>query len=155
MYYNLFFDVRGPDITVYMRKALTDVAEISEYFGPTPVPVEVNKNKMLETASKRYKDYCEIYVKVLPEALMHLFLGAIEGKSTLNAENWARCVWLIFREYLITKDIMLLDALRIIWLVRFADFYEECKDMDLSQAEDKIRENAEIFENVKYEILEE
>lgn len=85
---------------------------------------------------------------------MNIFLGAIEGKSTLDVENWARCVRLVFKEYSLRKDVMLVDALRIIWLVRFAEFYEEWKNMYLLQAGEKIHKNATIFENIIYAILE-
>lgn len=136
------------------RKALTDIVEVSEYYGPTPVPVMVNKDKMLENASKHYQEYLGIYTKVLPQNLIELLQDVMVGKSNLDAENWARCVWLIFKEYSFTKNVLLIDALRVIWLARFVGFYDECKNMDFSQAEYTIRENAKTFENAKYEILQ-
>lgn len=148
------------DLAVYYenkkrKKTLTDIVEVSEYYGPAPVPIMVNREKMFETASKHYQEYFGIYTKVLPQNLIELLQDVMVGKSNLDAENWARCVWLIFKEYSLTKDVLLIDALRVIWLARYVGFYDESKNMDFPQAEYTIRGNAKIFENTKYEILQE
>ena len=145
------------DLAVYYssrneRHAITDVV-VSDYYGPIPVPVGVNREKMLETVAIRYEEYHDIFEKLLPEDILKISKNFTEGEVALDAKNWARCVWHIFSEYSKTKDTILIDALRVMWLARFIGFYNECKDMDLIEAENAIRENANIFEELKCEIL--
>lgn len=145
------------DLAVYYedrngRPAKTDIL-FSEYYGPIPLPVEVNREKMIETVSVRYEEYHESFEKILPEDILRITQHFPEGNVSLDAKNWARCVWYIFQEYSKTKDDILIDALRVLWLARFIAFYNECKDMDFAEAESAIRENAEIFEDLKCDIL--
>ncbi|QLC49081.1 glycosyltransferase [Methanolobus zinderi] len=146
------------DLAVYYedknsKPIITDGVEVSEYYGPIPLPVNVNKDKMLETVSKRYEEYSDIYTTLLPADVMHHLHGFLEGKEQLDAEQWSRIVWYIYEEYSKTYDISLIDALRVMWLARFVTFYNECKEMDFSEAEAKIRENAIIFESLQQDVL--
>ncbi|KXS43651.1 MAG: glycosyl transferase family 2 [Methanolobus sp. T82-4] len=146
------------DLAVYYedknsKPIITDGVEVSEYYGPIPLPVNVNKDKMLETVSKRYEEYSDIYITLLPADVMHHLQGFLEGKEQLDAEQWSRIVWYIYEEYSKTYDISLIDALRVMWLARFVTFYNECKEMDFSEAEAKIRENAIIFESLQQDVL--
>jgi len=146
------------DLAVYYedknsKPIITDGVEVSEYYGPIPLPVNVNKDKMLETVSKRYEEYSDIYTTLLPADVMHHLQGFLEGKEQLDAEQWSRIVWHIYEEYSKTYDISLIDALRVMWLARFVTFYNECKEMDFSEAEAKIRENAIIFESLQQDVL--
>ncbi len=136
------------------RPARTDVV-VSEYYGPVPVPVEVNREKMLETVAMRYNEYCDIFERILPEDILRITHVFPEGKASLDAKNWARCVWHIYSEYARTNDVMLIDALRVMWLARFISFHNECRDMSFIEAENTIRSNAEIFEDLKCDILRE
>ncbi|MBN2111407.1 MAG: glycosyltransferase [Methanosarcinaceae archaeon] len=147
------------DLAIYYEKKnkrtiTSDGVEISEYYGPIPLPVEVNKEKILETVSKRYEEYEGIYNTLLPEDVLQHLHGFLDGKEQLGAEHWSRIVWYIFKEYSRTYDIALVDALRVMWLARFVSFYEECKDMNFSDAEARIRNNAAIFEELKQELME-
>ncbi|WP_406655612.1 glycosyltransferase [Methanolobus sp. ZRKC2] len=148
------------DLAVYYEEKnkkppITDGVEVSEYYGPIPLPVDVNKEKMLETVSMRYGEYVDIYDTLLPSDVLHHLRGFLDGKEQLDAEQWARIVWHIYKEYSKTYDIALIDALRVMWLARFVTFYNECKDMDFSEAEAWIRENAIIFEDLQQEIMTE
>jgi hypothetical protein len=126
---------------------------VSEYYGPVPVPVTVSREKMLETVSKRYGEYSDIYEKLLPKDILNHLGAYLGGKQYLDAERWSEIVWRMFEEYSETNDVRLVDALRVMWLTRFIGFYNECKDMDFCEAEARIRENAIIFEEIKGEIL--
>lgn len=137
-----------------MRRRENDLAEVSDYFGPTPVPVKVDREKMFATVAERYSDHEEIYKSIFPPELVNNITDIIEGNRSMDAETWARCVWHMFNEYAKEKDIMLIDALRVIWFARFVSFYDECKDMDFLEAENRIKENAGIFNNVMKEVLE-
>lgn len=146
------------DLAVYYngrnhRPASTEIAGVSEYYGPVPVPVTVSRDKMLETVSKRYGEYSDIYEKLLPKDILNHLGAYLEGKQYLDAERWSEIVWRMFEEYSETNDVRLVDALRVMWLTRFIGFYNECKDMDFCEAEARIRENAIIFEEIKGEIL--
>ncbi|WP_407356981.1 glycosyltransferase family 2 protein [Methanolobus sp. WCC5] len=134
------------------RPAKTDVI-VSDYYGPIPVPVEVNREKMLETVAIRYNEYYDIFERTLPEDVLRITRLFPDRNASLDANNWARCVWYLFSEYAQTEDIVLIDALRVLWLARFIGFYNECKDMDFIEAETAIRENAKIFEDLKCDIL--
>ncbi len=145
------------DLAVYYshrneRPAKTDIL-VSDYYGPIPIPVEVNREKMLETVATRYEEYHDLFERTLPEDILRLTKGFPEGKASLDAKNWAKCVWYMFLEYSETKDDTLIDALRVLWLARFVEFYNECKDMDFIAAENAIRDNADIFEDLKCDIL--
>ncbi|TGC09784.1 glycosyltransferase [Methanolobus halotolerans] len=146
------------DLAVYYEEKnkkpiITDIVEVSEYYGPIPLPVNVNKEKMLETVSKRYSEYSDIYNTLLPSDVLRHLKSFLEGDEQLGADHWARIVWYIYKEYSKTYDINLIDALRVMWLARFAAFYNECKDMDFTEAEARIRENAIIFEELQQDIL--
>ncbi|TQD27588.1 glycosyltransferase [Methanolobus vulcani] len=132
--------------------AKTDIIA-SDYYGPIPVQVEVNREKMVETVATRYDEYSEIFEKILPEEVLKIIQRFPEGNVALDAKNWAKCVWHLFYKYSKTKDATLIDALRVLWLARFVEFYNECKDMNFIEAETAIRENAGIFEDLKCEIL--
>ncbi|MDW7730867.1 MAG: glycosyltransferase [Methanolobus sp.] len=146
------------DLAIYYEEKnkkpfTTDGVEVSEYYGPIPLPVDVNKEKMLETVSNRYEEYSDIYKTLLPTDVLHHLHGFLDGKEQLDAEQWSRIVWHIYKEYSRTYDLALVDALRVMWLARFVTFYNECKDMDFSEAEARIRENAIIFGELQQEIL--
>ncbi|SDF28118.1 Glycosyl transferase family 2 [Methanolobus vulcani] len=145
------------DLAVYYsyrseKPAKTDII-VSDYYGPIPVPVEVNREKMMETVATRYDEYNEIFERILPKEILEITHKFPEGNAALDAESWAICVWHMFQEYSKTKDDTLIDALRVLWLARFVEFYNECKDMNFIEAEVAIRENAAIFEDLKCEIL--
>lgn len=141
------------DVSKSMRHRENNLAEVTEYYGPTPVPVEVDRNKMLDTVSERYDQYEDVFKKVLPNELFNHFSGFVAGDKKMDAENWGNCVWHVFNNYYRDKNIVLIDALRVIWLARFVSFYDECKDMSIFEAENKIKENAAIFSNVMKNVL--
>jgi hypothetical protein len=134
------------------RPAKTDII-VSDYYGPIPITVEVNREKMLETVATRYDEYQEIFEKILPEEILNITRKFPEGNVAFDAKKWAICVWYLFQEYSKTKNDTLIDALRVLWLARFVEFYNECKDMNFIEAETAIRENAGIFVDLKCEIL--
>ncbi len=145
------------DLAIYYSKrnertAMTDIV-VSDYYGPIPVPVEVNMGKMKETLAMRYEEYRALYAKVLPEDIVQTLDKFPRGKATMDAKSWARSVWHLFAAYYTTQDIVLIDALRVLWLARFIEFYNECKEMGFPEAEKAIRDNARFFEDVKCEIL--
>lgn len=136
-----------------MRHRENSFPDVSDYFGPTPVPVKVDRDKMFSTVVERYAEYEEIYNKLLPAELVNSIVGFVEDNKAMDAETWACCVWHIFNEYSREKDIMLIDALRVIWFARFVSFYDECKNMDLLEAENRIKANALVFNDKMKDIL--
>lgn len=142
------------DKSKVMRSRDNDIAEVSDYFGPTPVPVKVDREKMFSTIVERYSDYETVYRSIFPPELFKHIEDFIDGNASMNAESWAECVWRMFAEYRKEKDVMLIDALRVIWFARFVSFYDECKDMDMLEAESRIKENAMIFRDVMKQVLD-
>lgn len=130
-----------------------DLIETSEYFGPSPVPITMDIEKMKETVNLRFGEYSDIYKGTFPSELMNHICATIRENKPLDADNWARCVWHMFNRYCDEKNTVIIDALRVLWLTRFIAFYEECKDMNLTEAESEIKKNARIFRDVMTEIL--
>jgi len=50
--------------------------------------------------------------------------------------------------------LLLLDALRILWIGRVAAFMKDTWDVERDQAEEKIREEAKVFAKLKPRLVE-
>ncbi len=139
------------DLAVYYRekgfkkKQILD-AEFADYHGPTPVPVSVDRKKLVGLVAGHYSSFKEIYKKVFPKDISKQLRGLGEGNINFNSDLWARCVWHMFAAYAGEKDQQLIDALRVLWLARFISYYDECKNLDIFHSENVVRGQEKVFE---------
>jgi glycosyltransferase involved in cell wall biosynthesis len=128
-------------------------SEYSDYIGPTPVPITVDRDKLIDMIKARYSEFDKVYRRLFPTPIYKEVNQLAIGEANLDSELWSRCVWWTFKAYSKKSDIHLIDALRVLWIGRFVSYYDECKDMDIFGAEAVIRKQARMFEITFDEII--
>jgi hypothetical protein len=74
--------------------------------------------------------------------------AAQKEPADIGPDLWARIVYNMAAAYKRNAEerTNILDALRILWMGRFASYVNDTKDMDTNEAEREIERQAEIFE---------
>jgi hypothetical protein len=71
--------------------------------------------------------------------------------GNIDSKLWSRIVYEFAASYKNIKTSkdkkLLIDALKTLWIGRFASYAKETKDMNLNQAEQVIQKQAQIFEH--------
>ncbi|MFQ6050612.1 MAG: glycosyltransferase [Candidatus Hydrothermarchaeota archaeon] len=126
---------------------------IGRYYGQRPVPVKVDLEKIVKTYKADYLNYKEYLASILPEELLNVVEENINSeKPDFKPEHWARTVYTIASKYKRSdknEKPFILDALRVLWLIRYASYVVETEGMDIDEAERVIEEQARIFEEEK------
>ncbi len=131
-----------------------------EKYAGTPEVIHMNPQNLIRKYKREFDEYIEIYRAVLGN---DLFKEVEELKKmddtqlSFSPETWAKIVYSFvasFRNNEQPKREKLLDALSILWIGKVAVFIKETLELDTMKAEEKIREEARVFEELKPYLLD-
>lgn len=121
----------------------------AKYHGQKPTPVAVDIGKVDKMFKQGYKDFETIIsASMANDVFKELEKAAQKDPVDITPDLWARIVYNMAAAYKRNgeKRTNILDALRILWMGRFASYVNDTKDMDTNDAEREIERQAEIFE---------
>jgi glycosyltransferase involved in cell wall biosynthesis len=147
-------------------KGITGVSG-TEKFGKeaietAPKPVQVSLSNTINAFRSNYKNFQPIYASLLSpeilakfEELKNLEISTVDFPS----EVWAKTVYSFLIEFRKEKNdsrsaLLLLDALRILWIGRVAAFMKDTWDLDRDQAEEIVLREAEVFVELKHFLVD-
>ncbi len=140
-------------------KETTGVAKVEMFgeakYGDAPEPVEVSLSGTVEAFKSSYQLYQDVYSAVLEEKIHDKFeaIKQIENLPVdFSSEIWAKTVYSFiaqFHKNPVFGRERLIDALRALWIGRFAVFIKETLNQTREQAEHKINLEAEAFKKQK------
>ncbi len=126
-----------------------------------PEEVQVDFKKLFQGYTTGFQMFRHTYKKVLgPKLLSNLEVLRVKNESyfRLPTEYWAKCVYSFAtafkKETNVKERNNLLEALRILWIGKVASFILETIEFDAREAEEKIEEEADVFEELKPYMLE-
>lgn len=126
-----------------------------------PEEVQVDFKKLFQGYTTGFRMFRHTYKKVLgPKLLSNLEVLRVKSESyfRLPTEYWAKCVYSFaaaFRKETNVKERNnLLEAFRVLWMGKVASFILETVEFDAREAEEKIDEEADVFEELKPYMLE-
>jgi hypothetical protein len=128
-----------------------------EKHNDSPQPVEVSLSSTVNAFKSNYDNFSPIYKSVLSKDIQTKFeqLKALETTNVeLSSEMWAKTVYSFIAEFRKEQKeprstLLLIDALRILWIGRVAAFMKDTWNLELEQAEEKIRGETKIFAKLK------
>ena len=122
--------------------------------------IEVSLPATIEAFKSKYHQYIDIYNSILEQNIQDKFLELhlIESSNIdFPSEIWAKTVYSFIAEFHKTPTFFrerLIDALRVLWIGRVAAFLKETWKMSREECEEKIIEEAIIFEKLKPYLIE-
>ena len=127
----------------------------------TPDEIEVSLANTINAFKSNYNNYIPFYRELLSKDIQTKFeqLKTLETFNTdFPSELWVKTVYaFIAKFHKQHKDprevLLLLDALRILWIGRVAAFIKDTRNDEQDQAEAKIREEAKVFANLKPQLV--
>lgn len=126
-----------------------------------PEEVQVDFKKLFQGYTTGFQMFRHTYKKVLgPKLLSNLEVLRVKNESyfRLPTEYWAKCVYSFAtafkKETNVKERNNLLEALRILWIGKVASFILETIEFDARETEEKIEEEADVFEELKPYMLE-
>ena len=127
------------------------------FHGKRPLPVKINLEKMMDYFYRDFSRSKAIIEYLLPKELMKK-LSIIENNiEKFDGEIWSEVVYNFAAHYKNLKDERekknVLNALESLWLGRFVSYAMKTRDMDITEAEEIIEEQARIFEEKKKYLL--
>ncbi len=136
-----------------------------EKFGEAkydPVPdVKVSLSNTIAAFKFNYDNFTPIYRSFLSKEIQSKFeqLKTMESSNVeLPSEIWVTTVYEFIKQFHKEKDqrgqLLLLDALRILWIGKVACFIKDTWDLDRSQAENKIKDEVKVFVKLKPYLIE-
>ncbi|MCW4009446.1 MAG: cell wall biosynthesis glycosyltransferase [Candidatus Bathyarchaeota archaeon] len=137
----------------------------TEMFGEavyedTPEAIEVCLPATVEAFRNSYDQYLPIYKSCLEEKIQNKFeqLKKLESVNVdFSSEIWAKTVYSFiaeFHKHPTYGEDKLIDALRVLWFGRVAVFIKETLEQSREEAEEKITEEAIVFNKLKPYLLE-
>jgi glycosyltransferase involved in cell wall biosynthesis len=144
-------------------RGLSETEKVCEVkYDTTPKPVDVSLSNTINAFKASYDNYTPIYRSVLSKEIQAKFeqLKAIETSDVdFPSEIWAKTVYAFLAEFHKEQKeprsaLLLLDALRILWIGRVAAFIKDTYNDELPQAEEKIREETKVFVKLKPYLVE-
>jgi hypothetical protein len=124
-------------------------------YEDTSATIEVSLSATIEAFKSRYNRYLDIYSSVLDLDIQNKFvqLNYLENSNVdFSSEIWATTVYSFIAEFHKTPTFFrerLIDALRVLWIGRVAVFLKDTWDKSREECEEKIVEEAKIFEELK------
>ena len=124
-------------------------------YEDTSETIEVSLPATIEAFKSKYNRYLDIYSSILEQDIQQKFmqLNQIEiTKVDFPSEIWAKTVYSFIAEFHKTPTFYrerLIDALRVLWIGRVAAFLKETWEMSRQECEEKIVEEAKVFEKLK------
>jgi glucosylglycerate synthase len=124
-------------------------------YADTSEPIQVSLPATIEAFKSKYNQYLDIYQSCLEQEIQHKFeqLKQIENTNVdFPSEIWAKTVYSFIAEFhkgpTFNRE-RLIDALRVLWIGRVAAFLKETWKIGREECEQKITEEAKVFENLK------
>jgi glycosyltransferase involved in cell wall biosynthesis len=147
-------------------KKISGVSSV-ERFGEeksnnVPEAVEVSFLSTIAAFKSNFENYRPIYRSILSKEIQKSFekLKAIEtSKVELPSEIWVQTVYEFIKQFRKEEKeqrgaLLLLDALRILWIGRVAAFMKDTWTAERDEAEEKIKEEARVFAKLKPYLVE-
>jgi len=120
----------------------------------TPVPVEINMNKLHERFLKGFDDYFELWEKVFDQTHVNK-LQEIRSLGlqhfSFPGQTWARILFEAFKAYSgmeTQQRTTLLDSLLPLYLGKVLSFVKKTERMSLQQAEEYVENECMVFEEI-------
>jgi hypothetical protein len=147
-------------------KDIQGVSETEKYgeenYGSVPEPIEVSFLNTVKAFKSNYNNYIPFYRELLSKEIQakYLQLQTLETSNVdFSSEIWAKTVYAFMarfrREKSDSRDaLLLLDALRVLWIGRVAAFMKDTWGDERDQAEEKVREEARVFAKLKSQLVE-
>lgn len=147
-------------------KDIQGVSETEKYgeenYGSVPEPIEVSFLNTVKAFKSNYNNYTPFYRELLSKEIQakYLQLKTLETSNVdFSSEIWAKTVYAFMarfrREKSDSRDaLLLLDALRVLWIGRVAAFMKDTWGDERDQAEEKVREEARVFAKLKSQLVE-
>jgi glycosyltransferase involved in cell wall biosynthesis len=132
------------------REPVSSQTRFREYFGQKPIPVKVNIEKLIKTSKREFRLQKKIYDQVLPDKIAKRLTSVVVDNDQFDAELWAKIVYhfaALYEHLEANADKeRLIDALKTLWIGRFASYVMETNDMDINEAEEVIQRQVSVFE---------
>ncbi|MCW3996147.1 MAG: cell wall biosynthesis glycosyltransferase [Candidatus Bathyarchaeota archaeon] len=122
--------------------------------------IEVSLQATIEAFKSKYHQYTDIYNLILETDIRQKFLELhLIDKYDVDfpSEIWAKTVYSFIAEFHKTPTFFrmrLIDALRALWIGRVAVFLKETWEKSREEGEEKIVEEAKVFERLKPYLIE-
>jgi glucosylglycerate synthase len=147
-------------------KKITGLSETEKFgeqkYDVVPEQIEVSLTNTINAFKANYSNFAPIYRSILTKEINDKFEELLKLDSSnvdLPSEYWAKTVFTFAKEFRKEKNeprdaLLLLDALRILWIGRVAAFMKDTWEIDRNQSEEKIREEAKVFVELKPLLVE-
>jgi hypothetical protein len=120
------------------------------HIGRKPIPVKIDVKDLNKNFIKELKEIHDNLFNYLSKKTLKSLNTNIEN-GNIDSELWSKIVYEFAASYKNIKTSkdkkLLIDALKTLWIGRFASYTKETKDMNLNQAEQVIQKQAQIFEH--------
>ena len=129
-------------------------------YEDTSETIEVSLPATIEAFKSKYNRYLDIYSSILEQDIQHKFMQLNQLENTkvdFPSEIWAKTVYSFIAEFHKTPTFYrerLIDALRVLWIGRVAAFLKETWEISREECEEKIVEEAKVFEKLKPYLIE-
>jgi flagellar motor component MotA len=131
-------------------------------YDSAPKPVNVSLSSTINAFKSNFDNYEPIFKSLLSKDIIAKFeqLKALESSNVdFPSEVWAQTVYAFLAEFRREHNeprsaLLLLDALRILWIGRVAAFMKDTWNVEIDQAEEKIREEAKVFQRLKLQLID-
>ncbi len=124
-------------------------------YTDTSEAIEVSLQATIEAFKSKYHQYIDIYSLILEPDIQRKFfeLHLIDNSNVdFPSEIWAKTVYSFVAEFHKTPTFFrerLIDALRVLWIGRVAAFLKDTWQKSREECEEKIVEEAKVFEKLK------
>ena len=143
-------------------KGVSDTEKIGEDTSNSiPIAVEVSLPNTIMAFRASYENYAPTYQSLLSKDVTSKFeqLKSLETSNVdFPSEVWANTVYTFIAAFHREKDarasLLLLDALRILWIGRVAAFIKDTWNFERDQAEEKVLEEAKVFTSLKPKLVD-
>ena len=122
--------------------------------------IEVSLPATIAAFKSKHPQYLDIYRSILEQDIQHKFIELKDlerSKVDFPSEIWAKTVYSFIAEFHKTPTFyrqILIDALRILWIGRVAAFLKETWEISREECEEKIVDEAKVFEMLKPYLIE-
>jgi glycosyltransferase involved in cell wall biosynthesis len=129
-------------------------------YEDTSETIEVSLPATIEAFKSKYNQYIDIYSSILEKDIQQKFtqLNQLENSNVdFPSEIWIKTVYSFIAEFHKTPTFYrerLIDALRVLWIGRVAVFLKETWEMSRQECEEKIVEEAKVFEKLKTYLID-
>jgi glucosylglycerate synthase len=124
-------------------------------YSEIPQPVEVSLKATIDAFNANYSSFIDVYRSVLDDNIIKVY-DQLKQLAKINvdftSEVWAKTVYSFIAEYHKkppNEKAKLIDALRVLWIGRVAVFLKDTWTETRIEAEEKISQEARVFEKTK------